>query len=195
MDVYLDVDRTLFNTDLFDELRWQLLRQKYGVDSNERARQPEFYRRWDDMWFYDFSAHMNDIGISVDEVYEYLHGSALADGRLEYDGVGELVEWIQVHGTARLLTYGADDYQRLKVVLCPSLQGLEIITTQASKGHFFATHTLNGSIWMVDDKPIGDELPGNVHFIWVSFASVSTPPTGAWPVAQSLHDVIRILQK
>ena len=42
MNVYLDVDRTLFDTDLFDTLRWQLLEREYGVDVAERQRQPTF---------------------------------------------------------------------------------------------------------------------------------------------------------
>ena len=101
MDVYLDVDRTLFDTDLFDTLRWQLLEREYGVDVAERQRQPTFYSYRDDMWFYDFSAHMKDMGLPVDEVYERVRCSELADGRLEYPGVRELVEWVQTCGVVR----------------------------------------------------------------------------------------------
>jgi hypothetical protein len=163
MNVYLDVDRTLFDTDLFDTLRWQLLEREYGVDVAERQRQPTFYSYRDDMWFYDFSAHMKDMGLPVDEVYERVRCSELADGRLEYPGVRELVEWVQTCGVVRLLTYGADDYQRLKVALCPSLQGLETIVTQSGKGRLFRSQALARPAWMVDDKPIGGELPAGVQ--------------------------------
>lgn len=195
MDVYLDVDRTLFDTDLFDKLRWQLLEREYGVDVAERQRQPTFYSYRDDMWFYDFSAHMKDMGLPVDEVYERVRCSELADGRLEYPGVRELVEWVQTCGVVRLLTYGADDYQRLKVALCPSLQGLETIVTQSGKGRLFRSQALARPAWMVDDKPIGGELPAGVQFIQVDFSGAHGKKTEAWPVVASLQNVLEVLQK
>ena len=194
MNVYLDVDRTLFDTDLFDTLRWQLLEREYGVDVAERQRQPTFYSYRDDMWFYDFSAHMKDMGLPVDEVYERVRCSELADGRLEYPGVRELVEWVQTCGVVRLLTYGADDYQRLKVALCPSLQGLETIVTQSGKGRLFRSQALARPAWMVDDKPIHG-LPENVNFIQVSLDGADFAPGAKWPQVKNLDEVLKILQK
>ena len=99
MDIYLDVDRTLFNTDLFDELRWSMLRREYSVDTQERARQKRFFVHNDGMYYYDFSAHMKDIGLEPREVYSALSQSELGDGRLEYKGVSELISWIRERGT------------------------------------------------------------------------------------------------
>ena len=196
MDIYLDVDRTLFNTDLFDELRWSMLRREYSVDTQERARQKRFFVHNDGMYYYDFFAHMKDIGLEPREVYSALSQSELGDGRLEYKGVSELISWIRERGTVRLLTYGADDYQRLKVALCPSLENLEIIATRRGKGHFFRKQPMQEGVWMVDDKPIGDELPDSVNFIQaVEYNDIVPPHNISWHVARSPEEVQILLAK
>ena len=48
---------------------------------------------------------------------------------------------------------------------------------------------------MVDDKPIGGELPAGVQFIQVDFSGAHGKKTEAWPVVTSLQNVLEVLQK
>lgn len=186
--VYLDLDRTLYNTDLGTELIWQQIASRYEFVNQEieRSRLGEFYLYDGGQYAYDLRAHLLDLRLQSDEVYAMLRSSDLADGRLEYDGVGELIEWLSQCGEVRVLTYGTEDYQQLKASLCPSLTGVEIITTLGSKGDYLAD---KGEVWLVDDKPLGGELPANVRFIQVLLEGQGDE-VGDWPKATRLAEVI-----
>ena len=163
--VYLDLDRTAYNTDLSGRLIWQEIANSFGVDgSHEYDRQRQFYVYNDESYAYDLSAHLLDLGLSVDNVYGHLRRSSLADGRLEYLGLAEFVSWARGRGEIKVLTYGVDDYQRLKASLCPSLSGVEIITTLGSKAEYLAN---KGEVWLIDDKFMANDLPPNVRFLWM----------------------------
>ena len=163
--VYLDLDRTAYNTDLSGRLIWQEIANNFGVDgSHEYDRQRQFYVYNDESYAYDLSAHLLDLGLSTDSVYGYLRQSSLADGRLEYLGLAEFVSWVRRRGEIKVLTYGVDDYQRLKASLCPSLNGVEIITTLGSKAEYLAN---KGEVWLIDDKFMANDLPPNVRFLWM----------------------------
>lgn len=195
--VYLDLDRTLYDTDRGGQMIWQELGRAYPhIDAvSEHASQQKYYVYQDDgdAYAYDFGAHMDALGLVRDEVYAMLRGSDLADERLEYDGVSELVTWIQARGKVRVLTYGTDDYQRLKAALCPSLVDVEIITTRGDKAEYLAD---KGDVWLVDDRPLGDMLPSNVRFIQVLVDETVSQGRGevTWLVVYSLADATKILQ-
>ena len=55
---------------------------------------------------------------------------------------------------------------------------------------------LSGSAWMVDDKPIGDELPEGVRFVQTLVDDTVRQGQGVvtWPVAYTLADVLKTLQ-
>lgn len=194
-DVYLDVDRTLFDTDAFDVLRWKFLEETYGVSAEkERARQREFYVELGGAETYDLAAHMEDIGIEADEVRATLRRSELVDGRLEYAGVGELVEWLGRHGSVKLLTFGFAADQEMKLALCPSLRGVEATITLESKDKFFMQHPEPAVL--LDDKPIGGSLPPHVTFVQSAGYNGIVPPEDApWPVVQSLTDFRSFLEE
>ena len=120
--------------------------------------------------------------------------SALADGRMEYDGVAEVVAWARQRGTVHVLTYGPANYQRFKAALCPSLEGVEIITTLQPKGEYFREQCPTGEVWMVDDKPIGGDLPDGVRFIQTAeYNGVTASEHLAWPVATALSQIPEIV--
>lgn len=186
--VYLDLDRTLFRTSEFGPQKWPLLEKMYPQinGESEHARQSQFYVRNGDSYAYDFSAHLESLELDLGEVYDILNKSALADGRLEYDGVADLVSWIRQRGEVKVLTYGVDEYQRLKASLCPSLKGVEIITTLRPKAEYLAD---KGDVWLVDDKYLADELPSNVRFIQALLEG-QNDEVGDWPKATRLAEVI-----
>lgn len=186
--VYLDLDRTLYRTAIATREKWRVLGGRYPqIDiAAECARQHDFYVHDGDAYAYDFSAHIAAIGLDVAEVYTVLRESELADGRLEYDGVAALVAHARTLGEVQILTYGIDDYQRLKASLCPSLASVPVVTTLRPKGEFLQD---KGDVWLVDDKPLADALPQNVRFIRVCH------DTNAPGAVTSLADVISVLQE
>lgn len=193
LSIYLDLDRTLYRTTAAGLAKWQKIGELYPqIDAiYQHDRQGEFYRHVDGAYTYDFTAHVESIGLDPAVVYNQLRTSNLTDGRLEHDGVATLVSWAQTVADVRVLTYGVDDYQRLKAALCPSLQGVEVVTTLGGKGDYLQD---KGRVWLVDDKPLGVGLPANVQFIQVCLEGqdIESQP---WPVVTSLQQVQDLLQQ
>ena len=195
LKLVLDLDRTLFRTSDLDEAEWGLLGQRFGIDSEaELARRTNFYKYDEKAYYYDFAAHVRAAGLGEKVAFAFLLQSELADGQMEYDGVAELVAWARQRGTVHVLTYGPANYQRFKAALCPSLEGVEIITTLQPKGDYFCEQHLTGEVWMVDDKPIGSELPDGVWFIQTAdYNGIAAPEHPAWPVATALSQIPDII--
>ncbi len=195
LNLFLDLDRTLFRTSELDEAEWGLLGRQFGIDSEvELARRTDFHVRDEKAYYYDFAAHVRAAGLDEKEAFSFLLQSALADGRMEYDGVAELVAWAGQRGTVHVLTYGPANYQRFKAALCPSLKKAEIITTLQSKGEYFREQRPTGEVWMVDDKPIGGDLPDGVRFIQTAeYNGIVAPEHPAWPVATALSQIPEIV--
>lgn len=190
--VFLDLDRTLLDTSKFDALRWPLLDSLYPEihAQTEHKNQDGFYVHFGDLYAYDFTKHMESLGLPVNEVYEAIRGSNLADGRLEYDGVREFIERLKERFELTILTFGLEDYQRLKVDVCPSLEGIEVITTLEQKAKLLADA---GDVWLVDDKSIGDELTENVKFIQIDHTKKVAKSEKAWPVTHSMGETLDVL--
>lgn len=197
LKLVLDLDRTLFRTSELDEAEWGLLGRQFGIDSEaELARRTDFHVRSEKAYYYDFAAHVRAAGLGEEEVFAFLLQSTLADGRMEYDGVAELVTWAKQRGTVHVLTYGPANYQRFKAALCPSLKEAEIITTLQSKGEYFREQCPTGEVWMVDDKPIGGNLPDTVRFIQTAeYNGIAAPEHPAWPVATALGQIPEIVDR
>jgi FMN phosphatase YigB (HAD superfamily) len=188
MIVYLDLDRTLFRTGEASVI-WQAIAALYPeVDvSNAFEDRASFFKYLGDQYYYDMSQQLQSYGLESESVYEQLRASDLTDGRFEYEGVHELILALKPHAEVRIFTFGADDYQRFKASLCPSLHGLTIVTTLRAKGDVLADS--EEECWLVDDRPIGDELPGNASFVQVSLEGKDVPPDALWPVFRSLGDL------
>lgn len=187
MIIYLDLDRTLFKTGAVSTL-WQSISEQHPEIGDAFAGRETYYHYVDDLYYYDMGAHLSALGLEPEAVYGELIASGYADGRFEYDGAGELVESLLDHGyDVRIMTFGSDDYQRFKASLCPSLLGLPIITTLRPKPEVL--EDLEDGCWLVDDRPLGDELPSNVSFVQVSLEGKPAPPDALWPVKHSLGEV------
>lgn len=195
LKLVLDLDRTLFRTSELDKAEWGLLGRQFGIDSEaELARRTDFHVRTEKAYYYDFAAHVRAAGLDDEEAFSFLLQSAPADGRMEYDGVAEVVAWARQRGTVHVLTYGPANYQRFKAALCPSLEGVEIITTLQPKGEYFREQCPTGEVWMVDDKPIGGDLPDGVRFIQTAeYNGVTASEHLAWPVATALSQIPEIV--
>ena len=84
MIVYLDLDRTLFKTQDFFAV-WDVIAAEYPEATGAAAKRRDYYRTVDDMYFYDMSAQLRDLGLDPETVYAEVAQSEYADGRLEHD--------------------------------------------------------------------------------------------------------------
>lgn len=187
MIVYLDLDRTLFKTADMNTV-WEYIGQLYPEAAEAFDSAEDYFHYIGEQYYYDMSAHLASLGLEPEEVYASVTNSELADGRLEIEGSKELIEGLSRDGyEVQVLTFGSDDYQRFKASLCPSLKEVPIMTTLRAKADVL--EELGIECWLVDDRPLGDELPGNVSFVQVSYDGRAVPHDADWTVKPSLHEV------
>jgi FMN phosphatase YigB (HAD superfamily) len=189
MIVYLDLDRTIYRTEK-GGLIWEKIYELYPeLDDKEAAESVEQYHQYvGDMYYYDFTKHLQALGLDAEIVYQQLLETELTDGRLEYPGASGLINSLGSKGVeVRVLTFGLDDYQRFKASLCPSLQAIPVITTLHEKAILLEDEA--EECWLVDDKPVGLELPGNVSFAQVNLQPGAERHKEDWPICYSLKEV------
>lgn len=189
---YLDLDRTLFRTERVADLYAAIerlypentaikdgytKREGYYVYAHKDADDPTYY--------HDIARQLQNAGLDAEEVFTRLRNT-VGDGRFEYVGVRKLVQALQARGRVVVLTYGEDLYQRGKARLCPSLEGVEIITLIGSKAEYLNEYAAPGD-WIVDDKPLIGLKPG-IRSILVKHDD--TVPADA----HSLSEVLAIVQ-
>lgn len=187
--VYLDLDRTLFRTDEVGEIWHELERVHPDVidAAKEHGRRDEFYIWSDDMYYHDVSAQLRLLGFDPADIYDELQKSRLGDGRFEYTGCHELISYLKTVANVVILTYGADEYQRFKATLCPSLRGIDLVSIVEPKPPWLRENTAAG--WLVDDKPVGNDLPKSVQFVQVCHGGEKGKRGAVWPICYSLIDV------
>lgn len=188
MIVYLDLDRTLFQTSRTPEI-WEAIAELYpDIDPQAAfAERETYYHYVGDQYYYDMSTQLRDRGLEPDAVYSQLQTSKLGDGRFEFEYCPELIQSLTAKAEVQIFTFGTDDYQRFKASLCPSLHGLPIMTTLRAKADVLEDS--QEECWLVDDKPIGDELPGTVSFVQVALDEGVVVPDAIWPVFYDLNQV------
>lgn len=188
--LFLDLDRTLFRTKDVP-LIWQQIAAMYpSVDADKAyLDQPSYYVWSEGLYYHDFSHQLKDLGLEPSQVYEHVRSSELADGRMSFEGANEFIADVMAKHDVAVLTYGLSDYQGFKASLCPALADVPIITTLRPKREYLQE---TGESWLVDDKPLGNELPEHVSFIQVSLEG-NQAPVQRWPVCTSLLEVGRIV--
>lgn len=189
MIVYLDLDRTLFQTSRSVEI-WDAIASLHPTIDTKSAYESRsnFYHHVGDQYYYDMSAQLRSLGLEPHDIYQHLSVSELADGRFEFEYCHELIDALSKKAEVRILSFGTDDYQRFKHSLCPSLRELEVVTTLRTKADVLEDS--QEECWLVDDKPIGDELPGNVSFVQVSLEGRGSVPADAiWPIFYDLNSL------
>ena len=93
----------------------------------------------------------------------------------------------------KLLTYGRDDFQKLKYDLSPSLTEYELITTLKPK-HIFFKELAQKAI-LLDDKPIGEQMPDNVTFIQsIGYNGVEPLDEFDWQTVPSLEEFADVVE-
>lgn len=187
MIVYLDLDRTLFKTNDMDTV-WEYIGRVYPEAADAFDSAETYFHYVGEQYYYDMSAHLASLGLNPEEVYASVANSELADGRLQIEGTKELIETLLSDGyEVEVLTFGSDDYQRFKASLCPALREVPIVTTLRAKAEVLEELAIE--CWLVDDRALGDELPGNVSFVQISPDGAAVPYDADWTVKKSLFEV------
>lgn len=190
--VYLDLDRTLFRTNETYQIWDEIGRLYPQIDAAEQYQKRLDYHLYvGDLYYCDMARHLRDIGLVPEEVYERLAGGRLYDGRFEFEGVSELITALADKTDLRIFTFGTDDYQRFKASLCPSLFNIPIVATLRPKAELLID--LNTSCWLIDDKPIGHELPPHVEFVQVNLEGMPLIDTDSWPIFTTLPELTEYL--
>jgi len=157
---YVDLDRTIFHTERIGEV-FSALEATYpdnvAIRDGYAAREQHYvFPHRDDgdekTYYYDLAGQLRGAGIAINEAFRALQ-ARLGDGRFEYEGADTLVRALRARGNVKVLTYGEDVYQRFKAALCPSLAGVEVITTLEPKAIYLNEHA-TANDWIIDDKII-----------------------------------------
>ena len=170
---YLDLDRTIFRTDQIARF-FPVLERLYPENSAIRTAYEtrESYHVFPHLkegdtrtYYYDLTSQLEYAGLDARRVFAELRATELGDGRFEYDGADELVRMLKTRGEVKVLTYGEDTYQKFKASLCPSLQGLEVVTTVELKVKYLNQHS-TAQDWIIDDKVI-DGITTGMHAVHI----------------------------
>lgn len=160
----LDLDRTLFDTDLFIRTLWTWIGQAYGVDIQAaRANQGTYYRYVGDMYDYDFFRHIQDLGIDKQDLITRVH-QELKQSHFLYPDVAAFLEL--THDLDRaILTFGNEPYQSFKLSFCPQLLELPVYMTLEQKPGYIQAHWPDIATTLIDDRLLAGSLPSTTTFI------------------------------
>lgn len=166
----MDLDRTLFRTEKYEEIIAELERRYPQL--TKRSAQDYFVHPYlndgdEKTYYHDVSQWLRDGGLDPCVVYDELRSTELADGRFEYEDVTSFIDMIRKYGELCILTFGEELYQAAKVSLCPSLAGIRVVTTLSPKAVYLHSHA-HADDWMIDDKEIAD-MPSEVKFVRVLY--------------------------
>lgn len=163
--IFVDLDRTIFETDVFVASIWHYLGKKYGVNGQVEQQRFEQFCSYDgDMRDYDFFSHLEaldigDVPALVFELTLYLQKQFLL-----FNDSEEGIRTLQELGGFTILTYGNERYQRFKLACVPELARFPVEIVQQHKKHYFVERHPNEPSILIDDKDLAGSLPENVAF-------------------------------
>jgi|GEM_PF-3030256 len=179
--LYLDLDRTLFDTVRFSDALIAAFEDIYKVPARDfRAQMPQFYVHHADMQYYDFYGHVASLGHNPAAVAERLRPE-LAGGDYLFADAHSLLAALSAVPPVQttILSYGPSNYQQYKVSFVPELQRLPFVATLQFKQDYLASKPPAPSL-LVDDKLVAP-LP-----TWCSQFLIDRSATAA-KIAESAH--------
>lgn len=181
--LFVDFDRTLFDTASFTTKLWESVSRRYNLDAEKAKTEGQAYFNYvGNLYDYDFFSHMrkmtgsSDVGIA-DAVREDLAGHDFC-----YPDSDEPFAWADEGHDVRILTFGNEPYQRLKLSLAAEFMDLPIMIIRESKAEYLGWAHEAQQGWLVDDKP-DQRLP-------VGFKEINLNRTSDLPIAQQSGYVI-----
>lgn len=193
--IYLDLDRTLFRTDDFTVPLWQTIAELYDRPeyAAEASRVKEYYLPNDVQPLYGLAHHAASVGIRDRALFDKLANSKLSQTDWLYPGADELITWLRARGAVEVLTWGEDDFQSLKLQLCPLLTALPAHIIQTNKATWLKDRA---PALIVDDRPLAPQLKGSgVDAIQILHADARSTGNVAWPVVGSLVELLEYLKQ
>lgn len=165
--LFLDLDRTLFDTVRFMNALWHALAAQCGQDYDHcMAMVPQYYRAIGDYRYYDLWLHIQD-GLGVDpEVAVAAITPHLKGADFTFPDASELHEWQKTDYEIRILTFGPEWVQRFKLQFAPRIAQLPIDIILEPKNQFIARDYAGRSGLLVDDKR-DLHLPPNFKEVWL----------------------------
>ncbi|PLS80788.1 hypothetical protein CYG49_04145 [Candidatus Saccharibacteria bacterium] len=163
--IFVDLDRTLFDTDVFIAAVWHYLGKKYPIDTEvEKARAKQYYTYDQDLYNYHFFDHIRALAIGDVQTIRFELSLYLREQSLLYNDTQKGLAALKELGGATILTFGNEEYQRFKIACVPELAWLPVEIVQQHKRHFFSENYTQPCI-LIDDKDLYGQLPSTVEFI------------------------------
>jgi hypothetical protein len=187
--VIVDMDMMAFPSGKFIEDVSQALEDGFGIDAKSFSeRVPGLHVQGvGNLRHYDFFAHIESLGLSPDEVEQYIL-STFSDRDYVYGDVAPFLDFLANEAqpnNSTLLTYGETRFQRLKYDCAPTLGSLSFVDTLLPKGRHITEHFSGQHGVIIDDK-IVDNLPLGFKHVWVNRALA--PPSGAHRTLQTVQE-------
>lgn len=167
-NIFVDLDRTLFDTDVFVASLWLFLSQKLGVDAaQEKTRAKQFYRYDGELYDYQFFDHLASLQLGDLNSIAFDITVNLRKQLLLFQDVEQGLEILEGLGDVHILTFGNERYQSLKLSCVPELLKYPAIFVQQHKKHYFEKNFASPAI-LIDDKDLGGSLPDTVDFYLIN---------------------------
>ncbi len=153
--LFVDFDRTLFDTAVFSDQLWRAMSRRYGIDPEvAKGESKAYFRYLGTLYDYDFFSHMRQTTGLSDGAIEAAVREDLAHQQFLYADSDEVFAWQRAGYDVRILTYGNEPYQRLKLGFAPQLlQKLPVVIIRERKADYLASAHAEQLGWLVDDKP------------------------------------------
>jgi hypothetical protein len=192
--IFVDLDRTIFDTARFMPDVWHTVADLYDVDAERELQHvPDWYESVGDLYHYPFPAHFEAVtGVSADDAKSELH-RRLRGRDYAFSDTIAMRDWKKRGYEVRILSFGARWFQDFKLSFLPDFHEPRDIILEA-KGPFIAKNFPDAVGFMVDDKRNPD-LPPAVHEVWLDRAgtSLGKPKEDAIITISSLEQVEELL--
>jgi hypothetical protein len=174
--LFVDFDRTIFDTTAFTTSLWRALVRQYSLDLEKTKEESKAYFTYvGSLYDYDFFGHMRQVTGLSDMAIGRVVQEGLAHQRFLFDDSDEVFAWQRAGHDVRVLTFGNESYQRLKLSFVPTLvEKLPVVIIRERKADYLATAHAEQSGWLVDDKP-NQHLP-------LGFKEINLDRTAELPV-------------
>lgn len=161
-----DLDSTIFDTGLFADTLWSILHDEFGVNRRAvSAQATQFYAYVGDLYYYDFFAHLDALGLDKDAVERAVRAELAGTGFGLYDDVLPCASRLPAAVEVMVLTFGERRYQELKYA-CTGLRW-PLHAVLEPKGPWLAARFAGRKGIMVDDRAVPD-LPPTINGLQIN---------------------------
>lgn len=163
----LDLDRTLFNTDLFVDVLVDISAKLLGAANNEFQKEMMLFTKYSSgLSFYDYFAHLENhkLAYTPELLHDLLLALKDAANSYLYSDVKLFLEDVNSLSAIEpfILSFGEIKYLKLKYDLCNELHQLALHTTLENKSTWLSNkYDKKVTGLLIDDKDDYGTLPPN----------------------------------